>query len=73
MMLMCKEATQLLSESLEHRLPWRDRLRLRLHVLICAGCRRTGEQFSFLHSISRRWRDGALTLTTEDPPEKNQV
>lgn len=69
-MLMCKEATQLLSESLEHRLPWNDRLRLKLHLLICAGCRRTGEQFGFLRAISRRWRDGTLA---EDSPEKHQL
>ena len=54
-MIKCKEATQLLSQALEQRLAWRDRLRLRLHVMICSACRRTGAQFTFLRTSSQRY------------------
>jgi hypothetical protein len=36
----CDEASRLSSESLDHPLPRVDRLACRLHLLICARCRR---------------------------------
>ncbi len=38
-MLTCQEVTELVTEYLEGRMSWWDRVRFRLHVLMCAGCR----------------------------------
>jgi predicted anti-sigma-YlaC factor YlaD len=38
-MLTCKEASMLVSESLEHKLPFRRRMAVRMHLLMCSLCR----------------------------------
>lgn len=37
-MMSCKQATQLISEDLDHPLPWSKRMAVRMHVLICNRC-----------------------------------
>lgn len=36
----CREMTRLISESLDRKLTFRERLELRFHVLMCGVCRR---------------------------------
>ena len=48
----CKQAAKLQSQALVQPLSWPERLGLRLHLLICAWCRRFGEQVTFLHSAA---------------------
>jgi hypothetical protein len=57
-MMSCRQATELLSQALERRLTIGERLRLRVHLVVCVGCRVTGEQFRFLREAMRRhpWR-----------------
>jgi hypothetical protein len=52
--LRCNEATRLASESLDHPLPFEDRLAMRLHRMICRSCRRYGRQVVELRRISTR-------------------
>jgi len=44
----------LMSESLERRLSIRERLVLRLHLLVCAWCARYLKQIKFLRMVLRR-------------------
>jgi len=37
-MLRCREISQLVSESLEHKLPWRVRVHVAVHLLMCRFC-----------------------------------
>lgn len=53
-MMNCKEATQLMSQDLDRKLSLVERLGLKLHLLICKGCRATGRHFAFLHAAARR-------------------
>lgn len=53
-MLTCKEASRLVSESLDHRLRLTDRLGLRIHLLICRACERFAAQAQFLRRAARR-------------------
>jgi anti-sigma factor RsiW len=48
MNLTCKEASRLLSSGLDKELSPADRTSLRLHLAICAACKRLEEQFKFL-------------------------
>jgi hypothetical protein len=50
----CHDVTRLLSESMEHPLPLRTRVLLRLHFAICSWCQRYGEQLKWL----RRYGSG---------------
>jgi hypothetical protein len=48
MMISCKEATRLMSEDLDRKLPFGRRVALRVHLAICDGCTNFGKQLAFL-------------------------
>ena len=58
----CCEASHLQSRSLEQSLPWRARLGLRLHLLLCKWCRRYALQVRFLRVACRHVETGSLTV-----------
>jgi hypothetical protein len=49
----CKEVTRMASDSMERKLSWRQRLDMRLHLLICALCMRYVKQLQFMHDAVR--------------------
>jgi hypothetical protein len=53
----CKAATRLQSEALDHRLTFRQRVGLRLHLLLCKWCRRYGKQITFVRNASQAHPD----------------
>ena len=58
-MLNCREVTRLLSDSQERKLALGERLSLRMHLLMCAGCRNFGKQIDALRQIARAYVRGA--------------
>lgn len=52
-MLTCSEATRLLSDQLDRPLSRTQLFALKLHVLMCKGCRNFGEQIRFLCRVGR--------------------
>jgi hypothetical protein len=48
----CKQAVQLQSAALDTKLPFRQRLGLRIHLMLCKWCRRYGKQIRFLCSAT---------------------
>lgn len=50
----CAEMSRLTSRSFEQPLTIKMRLKMRLHFLICAWCRRYFEQIHFLHHAAPR-------------------
>lgn len=68
-MLDCKHASRLVSQSMDRRLSLRERLGLRLHLLLCDACSRFSTQMALLQQAVRQWRsrienDTRLTLST---------
>lgn len=53
-MLTCQEASRLVSEGLDRRLGFGERLRLRLHLAICDGCTNFRKQMAFLRKAMAR-------------------
>ena len=53
-MLTCKQASQLLSQSLDRPLTRGERFRLRFHLLICKFCKRFGQQLIGLRTAIRQ-------------------
>lgn len=51
----CKEATQLVSESLDKELPLYKRLALQAHFRICVFCERYGRQLLFLRETFQEY------------------
>ncbi len=54
MMLSCKEVTRLVSQGLDRRLGFGERVRLRVHLAICDGCTNFKKQTAFLRAAVRR-------------------
>lgn len=54
MMMSCKEATLLMSQGLDRELSLGERISLRLHLLVCIGCRNTRRHFEILRLATRR-------------------
>jgi hypothetical protein len=48
MMLTCKEVSRLVSQGLDRRLGFGERLALRVHLAICDGCTNFRKQVAFL-------------------------
>ncbi|MFZ0827630.1 MAG: zf-HC2 domain-containing protein [Verrucomicrobiia bacterium] len=53
----CKAATRLQSDALDRKLPLRQQMGLRLHLLLCKWCRRYGKQLNFLRRVVREHPD----------------
>ena len=62
-MLSCQEVTQLISESFDHPLPFRKRIGMQFHLLICKWCDRFRRHVLFLQDSLRR---GAVQLEKQD-------
>lgn len=70
MMLSCKSASRLVSQSLDRPLNWQERLALRFHLVICRHCRRFGKQLQQLRlainaMVQQTERDTNITLKPE--------
>lgn len=66
-MLNCKNATKLLSESLERPLPLSHRMGLKMHLLMCRFCARFEKQIKFMRNITRRHEKQRLEEDTPSP------
>jgi len=53
-MLKCEEAARLISDSLDRQLTFKERLRLRTHLLMCRMCAQCREQMLFLRKALNR-------------------
>jgi len=53
-MLSCKDVTRLISESMDHSLPFGKRFGVRLHLLICTFCARYERQLLLIRETVRR-------------------
>ena len=62
-MLSCKQASQLISQSLEQPLTMRERFGLKLHLFICKYCRRFSQQ---LQAISIALKLAARAIENDD-------
>lgn len=61
----CREAARLASEALEHPLPARQRVALRVHTMMCSACRSYARQITLIDRIFRlRAQRGDPTIPT---------
>jgi len=59
-MLNCRQATRLISQSLDAKIPWHQRLEMKVHLLYCVWCRRYAAQLKFLRRATRELPPEAL-------------
>jgi hypothetical protein len=69
----CTEMTHLLSEEMDHPLPWLTRVRMRVHFLMCCYCRRYKENLHYLRKVLRS-RSGFVDDSPGEalPPEAKE-
>lgn len=53
----CSKITRLVSEGLDRELSLGERLRVRMHLQLCRGCRQFEKQMASLRSMSRAFLD----------------
>lgn len=63
-MLSCKEVTERATAYLESDLSWWERLKMRLHLAMCAACRQYMTQMAATRRLLRRLGE---TLRDEEP------
>lgn len=56
-MLNCRDATRLMSEAQEHTLTVPQRMSLKMHTLMCKGCKNFETQMDVLRKISKSYVD----------------
>lgn len=54
-MLNCKNVTRLFSEGQERPLTLNERMSLKMHVMMCSGCRNFGQQMDTLRQVTRAY------------------
>ncbi|XKE44735.1 zf-HC2 domain-containing protein [Halomonas organivorans] len=65
-MMMCKEATRLMSLKRDRRLTFQERLSLRLHLAMCGACRQCDRQFALLHRVGEHYAIGEDDAPDDD-------
>ena len=70
----CHRATELLSKRHDAPLTSRERLALRIHLLLCTWCRRYGNQITVLHEALRlRAADGEPAGPSLSPEARKRI
>lgn len=57
-MLNCKATTRLVSEAQERQLSLREKMGLKVHLMMCSGCRNFSQQIPFLRQTMRAFAQG---------------
>lgn len=64
-MLRCREVSQLVSESMERKLPFRQRMQVWMHLAMCRLCAGFARQIRLLRSMARQHADQVPGRTSE--------
>ena len=69
-MLSCKDASQIISQSLDRQLTTRERFALKLHLLICRYCKRFSQQIQAIRvalkqAINAVENDDSIKMSSE--------
>ena len=64
----CKQVTALVIAREDRALPWRDRLALRLHMVICAACPTFERQVLTMRNALQQWKNYEAHLPLGDEP-----
>ena len=56
-MMNCKQATQLMSQSQDRELSRAERIRLKLHLLLCSGCTHYNKQLRLVRKAMQALKD----------------
>ncbi len=72
-MLTCKQASQIISQSLDRKLSWNERFALRLHLFICKYCLRFRQQLQTLRVALKSMSEAAENDTNITLPSATKA
>ncbi|MFQ5487204.1 MAG: zf-HC2 domain-containing protein [Gammaproteobacteria bacterium] len=72
-MLSCKEVSELVSQSLDRQLSLRERLGVRLHLVVCSMCRRYRKQITFISQATRQLLGRHSPTTALKPGARERI
>ena len=75
-MLSCEETFRLVSESLDRQLPLRQRIAVRMHLLMCKACSRARRQLLFMRKAIQHLEDDiekAVSLPALSPQARDRM
>ena len=72
-MLTCKDASQLMSQSLDRRLGLMEKAGLKLHLLICKSCLMVNKQLDFMHRICKQIAANPKDIASMQPSLKPEA
>jgi hypothetical protein len=72
-MLTCKQASQIISQSLDRKLSWNERFALYLHLFICKYCLRFSQQLHTLRVSLRRISENVENDTNITMPSETKA
>lgn len=70
-MLNCQEVTRLFSESQERKLTLKETMDLKLHTMMCNGCRNYGKHMQSLRTLARSYAKGEGAAKDLPPGAEN--
>ena len=78
LMLTCKQASQIISQSLDNPLSWSDRMKLKFHLFICDACTHFNKQLRLIKNAVQRMKletenDASIQLTVDAKARINQA
>ena len=65
-MMNCQQATRLISESQERALSLSEKVSLKVHLMVCSGCKNFSLQVPFLSQSMKAYAKGFDEKTQED-------
>ena len=76
-MLSCKEITELVSKSLDTKVPFMKRMELKMHLMMCRLCNRYAKQIRSLHNVIKHNKfdsvDESVSLSAESKDNMKQA
>jgi predicted anti-sigma-YlaC factor YlaD len=65
-MMNCQQATRLISESQDRALPLSQRVSLKVHLMMCSGCKNFSLQVPFLSQAMKAYAKGIDEAVKDD-------
>ena len=68
----CKEVTRMASEAMDRKLPWRQKIEMKLHFMICAWCLRYFQQLQLMREMAHQQSSQAENMDSFLSPEARE-
>lgn len=64
-MISCEEAAKLISESMDHAIPFWERISLKIHLAMCKVCPTYMRQLHLLRKLIKNWGSNAILFFSD--------